>query len=111
MQLRPEQLAQLIQANDAASFEDLTAFGNERSRKILDSFRETVDPLALEVTAIEDRIGIELNVSAAGLPKFKDASDLSRRHNVTPLLPLLLATKDRPLIIDKPRVKFGHTII
>ena len=40
MQLRPEQLAQLIQSNDLESFEELTHFGSERSRKILDSFRE-----------------------------------------------------------------------
>jgi hypothetical protein len=39
--------------------EDLTHFGTERSRKILDAFRESVDPLALEITAIEDRIAIE----------------------------------------------------
>ena len=63
MQLRPEQLAQLIQSNDLDSFEELTHFGTERSRKILDSFRESVDPLALEITAIEDRIAIELNVA------------------------------------------------
>ena len=41
MQLRPEQLAQLIQSNDLDSFEELTHFGSERSRKILDSFRES----------------------------------------------------------------------
>src|SRR4029077_7434414 len=50
MQLRPEQLAQLIQSNDLDSFEELTHFGTERSRKILDAFRESVDPLALEIT-------------------------------------------------------------
>jgi len=66
MQLRPEQLAQLVQANDVDGFEELTSFGGERSRKILDAFRETVDPLALEVIAIEDRVGIELNVSSTG---------------------------------------------
>ena len=44
MQLRPEQLAQLIQSNDLDSLEELTHFGTERSRKILDSFRESVDP-------------------------------------------------------------------
>src|SRR5262249_49856796 len=76
MQLRPEQLAQLIQANDAESFEELTHFGAERSRKILDAFREAVDPLTLEITPIEDRIAIELNVATAGRPHFKDASDL-----------------------------------
>src|ERR1700749_4708729 len=57
MQLRPEQVAWIIQTNDCDSFEELTGFGTERSRKILDEFRESVDPLALEVIAIEDRIG------------------------------------------------------
>ena len=111
MQLRPEQLAQLIQTNDATSFEELTAFGNERSRKILDSFRETVDPLALEVTAIEDRIGIELNVSSAGQPNFKDASDLSRGQKCTALLPILLARRDSPLIIDQPEDNLDNHFI
>ncbi len=111
MTLRPEQLAQLIQANDAASFEELTAFGNERCRKILDSFRDTVDPLALEVTAIEDRIGIELNVSAAGQPNFKDASDLSRGQKCTALLPILLARRDSPLIIDQPEDNLDNHFI
>jgi hypothetical protein len=86
MQLRPEQLAQLIQSNDLDSFEELTHFGSERSRKILDAFRESVDPLAREITAIEDRIGIELNVTTAGQPHFKGASDLSRGQKCTGLL-------------------------
>src|SRR6266700_1544515 len=111
MQLRPEQLAQLIQANDCDSFEELTAFGSERSRKILDAFRETVDPLALEVIAIEDRIGIELNVSSAGKPNFKDASDLSRGQKCTALLPILLARRDSPLIIDQPEDNLDNHFI
>ena len=111
MQLRPEQLAQLIQANDFDSFEELTAFGNERSRKILDAFRESVDPLALEVIAIEDRIGIELNVSSAGQPNFKDASDLSRGQKCTALLPILLARRDSPLIIDQPEDNLDNHFI
>jgi energy-coupling factor transporter ATP-binding protein EcfA2 len=111
MQLRPEQLAQLIQANDVASFEELTAFGSERSRKILEAFRESVDPLALEVIAIEDRIGIELNVSSAGEPKFRDASDLSRGQKCTALLPILLARRDSPLIIDQPEDNLDNHFI
>jgi energy-coupling factor transporter ATP-binding protein EcfA2 len=111
MQLRPEQLAQLIQVNDCDSFEELTAFGNERSRKILDAFRESVDPLALEVIAIEDRIGIELNVSSAGQPNFKDASDLSRGQKCTALLPILLARRDSPLIIDQPEDNLDNHFI
>ena len=111
MQLRPEQLAQLIQSNDLDSFEELTHFGTERSRKILDSFRENVDPLALEITAIEDRIGIELNVATAGRPHFKDASDLSRGQKCTALLPILLARRDNPLIIDQPEDNLDNHFI
>jgi DNA repair exonuclease SbcCD ATPase subunit len=111
MQLRPEQLAQLIQSNDLESFEEVTHFGAERSRKILDSFRESVDPLALEVTAIEDRIGIELNVSSGGRPHFKDASDLSRGQKCTALLPILLARRDNPLIIDQPEDNLDNHFI
>ncbi|HKD09213.1 MAG TPA: hypothetical protein VKB79_25140 [Bryobacteraceae bacterium] len=111
MQLRPEQLAQMIQSNDLESFEELTHFGPERSRKILDSFRETVDPLALEVTAIEDRISIELNVSTSGRPHFKDASDLSRGQKCTALLPILLARRDNPLIIDQPEDNLDNHFI
>ena len=111
MQLRPEQLAQLIQANDVDSFEELTAFGTERSRKILDAFRECVDPLALEVIAIEDRVGIELNVSSAGKANFKDASDLSRGQKCTALLPILLARRDSPLVIDQPEDNLDNHFI
>jgi DNA repair exonuclease SbcCD ATPase subunit len=111
MQLRPEQLAQLIQSNDLDSFEEVTHFGAERARKILDSFRETVDPLALEITAIEDRIGIELNVSTTGRPHFKDASDLSRGQKCTALLPILLARRDNPLIIDQPEDNLDNHFI
>jgi energy-coupling factor transporter ATP-binding protein EcfA2 len=111
MQLRPEQLAQMIQTNDLESFEELTKFGAERSRKILDSFRESIDPLSLEVTAIEDRVGIELNVATSGSPNFKDASDLSRGQKCTALLPILLARRDNPLIIDQPEDNLDNHFI
>src|SRR5215469_5935439 len=111
MQLRPEQLAQLLQSNDLDSFEELTHFGRERSLKILDAFRESVDPLTLEITAIEDRIAIEFNVSTAGRPHFKDASDLSRGQKCTALLPILLARRDNPLIIDQPEDNLDNHFI
>jgi len=111
MQLRPEQLAQLIQSNDINSFEELTHFGTERSRKVLDSFRESIDPLVLEVIAIEDRVGIELNVTTSGRPHFKDASDLSRGQKCTALLPILLARRDNPLIIDQPEDNLDNHFI
>ena len=111
MQLRPEQLAQLIQSNDLDSFEELTHFGTERSRKILDAFRESVDPLTLEIIAIEDRVAIELNVATSGRPHFKDASDLSRGQKCTALLPILLARRDNPLIIDQPEDNLDNHFI
>jgi energy-coupling factor transporter ATP-binding protein EcfA2 len=111
MQLRPEQLAQIIQSNDFDSFEEVTHFGAERSRKILDAFRESVDPLALEITAIEDRIAIELNVATDGRPHFKDASDLSRGQKCTALLPILLARRDNPLVIDQPEDNLDNHFI
>ena len=111
MQLRPEQLAQLIQYTDVDSFDELTHFGTERSRKILESFRESIDPLVLEVIAIEDRVSIELNVSTSGRPHFKDASDLSRGQKCTALLPILLARRDNPLIIDQPEDNLDNHFI
>jgi len=111
MQLRPEQLAQLLQSNDLDSFEELTHFGRERSVKILDGFRESLDPLTLEITAIEDRIAIELNVATSGGPHFKDASDLSRGQKCTALLPILLARRDNPLIIDQPEDNLDNHFI
>jgi DNA repair exonuclease SbcCD ATPase subunit len=111
MQLRPEQLAQLLQSNDLDSFEELTHFGRERSVKILDAFRESVDPLTLEIIAIEDRIAIELNVATTGRPHFKDASDLSRGQKCTALLPILLARRDNPLIIDQPEDNLDNHFI
>jgi len=111
MHLRPEQLAQFIQTDDVESLEELTAFGRERSRKILDAFRESIDPLTLEVIAIEDRVGIELNVSSAGKANFKDASDLSRGQKCTALLPILLARRDSPLIIDQPEDNLDNHFI
>jgi energy-coupling factor transporter ATP-binding protein EcfA2 len=111
MQLRPEQLAQFIQSDDLDSFEEITHFGSERSRKILDAFRESVDPLTLEIIAIEDRIAIELNVATGGRPHFKDASDLSRGQKCTALLPILLARRDNPLIIDQPEDNLDNHFI
>jgi len=111
LQFRPEQLAQIIQSNDLEFFEEMTHFGAERSRKILDAFRESLDPLALEITAIEDRIAIELNVSTAEPPHFKDASDLSRGQKCTALLPILLARRDNPLIIDQPEDNLDNHFI
>jgi hypothetical protein len=62
LQLRPEQLAQFIQTDDQVGFDEACSFGVERTRKILDAFRENVDPLELEVVDIEDQVRIELNV-------------------------------------------------
>jgi energy-coupling factor transporter ATP-binding protein EcfA2 len=111
LQLRPEQLAQFIQTDDQVSFDGACGFGTERTRKILDAFRENVDSLELEVVDIEDQVRIELNVATIKEPIFKDAAELSRGQKCTALLPLLLARTDSPLIIDQPEDNLDNHFI
>lgn len=111
LQLRPEQLAQFIQTDDASAFDEACGFGTERARKILDAFRENVDPLEVEVVEIEDQVRIELNVATSKEPIFKDAAELSRGQKCTALLPLLLARTDNPLIIDQPEDNLDNHFI
>jgi ABC-type lipoprotein export system ATPase subunit len=111
MRLRPEQLAQTIRDNDLDELEQQMSFGAERSRKILDAFREKIDPLDLEIVTIDDRIRIELNLSTGAEPNFKDASELSRGQKCTALLPLLLARRDTPLVIDQPEDNLDNHFI
>jgi len=111
LQLRPEQLAQFIQTDDVSAFDEACSFGPERARKILDAFRENVDPLELEVVEIDDQVRIELNVATKDEPIFKDAGELSRGQKCTALLPLLLARTDNPLIIDQPEDNLDNHFI
>ena len=111
MQMRPEQLAQIIQENDLDEFESLTSFGRERSSKILEAFHGSLNPLELEVVDIQDRVGIELNVAMAANPHFKDASELSQGQKCTALLPLLLSRREMPLVIDQPEDNLDNHFI
>ncbi|MCU1256387.1 MAG: hypothetical protein JWM83_2686 [Candidatus Angelobacter sp.] len=111
LRLRPEQLAQLVEANDAKALEELTDFGEDRSRRIIDAFRANLDPFELEIVEIEDRIKIELNVSTSRDSNFKDAAELSRGQKCTALLPILLARRQSPLIIDQPEDNLDNHFI
>jgi hypothetical protein len=111
MQLRPEQLAQLIQTDDHAGFDEACGFGPERAKKILTAFRQNVDPLQLEVVEIDDVVRIELNVATTAEPIFKDAAELSRGQKCTALLPLLLARTRNPLVIDQPEDNLDNHFI
>lgn len=111
MRLRPEQLAQLITNNDPREFEHQMQLGDERSRRVLESLKTHLDPLELETTTIEDRIFIELNLSTNSVPNFKDATELSRGQKCTALLPLLLARRDSPLVIDQPEDNLDNHFI
>ena len=111
MQLRPEQLAQLIQTDDHAGFDEACGFGPERAKKILAAFRQNVDPLQLEVVEIDDVVRIELNVATSAEPIFKDAAELSRGQKCTALLPLLLARTRNPLVIDQPEDNLDNHFI
>jgi len=111
MRLRPEQLAQVIADNDVAELEHQATLGKERCARILEAFRHSLDPLALEVQPIDDRVSIELNVSGASDPLFKDAAELSRGQKCTAMLPLLLARRDSPLVIDQPEDNLDNHFI
>jgi energy-coupling factor transporter ATP-binding protein EcfA2 len=109
--LRPEQLAQIVEEGDADELEIQTGLGLERCRKLITAFQAKLDPLALEVLPTDDRVCIELNVGTAAEPLFKDASDLSRGQKCTALLPLLLARRDIPLVIDQPEDNLDNHFI
>jgi len=111
LQLRPEQLAQFVQDDDSVAFDEACGFGPDRARKILDAFRDNVDPLELEIVNIEDQVRIELNVATTEEPLFKDAAELSRGQKCTALLPLLLARTKNPLIIDQPEDNLDNHFI
>lgn len=111
MQLRPEQLAQLIQTDDHAGFDEACGFGPERAKKIMTAFRQNIDPLQLEVVEIDDVVRIELNVATSAESIFKDAAELSRGQKCTALLPLLLARTRNPLVIDQPEDNLDNHFI
>jgi hypothetical protein len=109
--IRPEDLAQMLRDDDASEFEMMTSFGKERARRILDILRESLDSLELDVLPIDDRVIIELNVSSDATTNFKDASELSRGQKCTAILPILLARRDTPLVIDQPEDNLDNHFI
>lgn len=111
MRLRPEQLAQIIAEQDHDEFEHLSSLGGERCRRILESYKANIDPLALEIVTTDDRVSIELNVATASSPNYKDAAELSRGQKCTALLPLLLARRETPLLIDQPEDNLDNHFI
>ena len=100
--IRPEDLALMLREEDFPEFDTHTSFGKERGRRIFDALRENLDPLKLEVLPIDDRVIIELNVATGTSSNFKDASELSKGQKCTALLPILLARRNTPLVIDQP---------
>ena len=109
--IRPEDLALMLREDDFPEFETHTSFGKERGRKILDALRQNLDPLELEVLPIDDRVIIELNVATGQNTNFKDASELSRGQKCTALLPILLARRNAPLVIDQPEDNLDNHFI
>lgn len=110
--LRPDELAQLIFQRNAEELDAVCGIGLDRSRRILEAFRQTIDPLVLEVLVLEDLIAIELNVGPPNhKPLYKDASGLSRGQKCTALLPLLLARRRTPLVVDQPEDNLDNHFI
>ena len=66
---------------------------------------------ALEAIDMEDRIGIELNVSHSGGEHFKDLEHLSIGQQCTAILHLLLLNNPDPLIMDQPEDNLDNAFI
>lgn len=112
LRLRPEQLAQTIRDLDFEELDRATSLGQERCKKILSSFCQELDPQLLEIEPINDQVCIELNVASQSTPAiFKDASELSRGQRCTAILPVLLARRACPLIIDQPEDNLDNHFI
>ena len=109
--IRPEDLAQVVRDDDLTELEAQAPLGKERNRKVLDALRLNLDSLALEVLPIDDAVTIELNVAPSGAENFRDASSLSRGQKCTALLPLLLARRANPLLIDQPEDNLDNHFI
>jgi energy-coupling factor transporter ATP-binding protein EcfA2 len=110
--LRPDDLAQIIAIGDHEELDRIGKFGTDRSRKILEGLKNSsVDALELETIPLDDEIAIELDVGTVAKPMLKDASQLSRGQKCTALLPLLLATRDSPLVIDQPEDNLDNHFI
>ena len=109
--ISPDELAQMLRERDYTTFEGICQLGIERSRRILDALRSDFDPLMLEVMRMEDMVTIELNVGSPANPIYKDASELSRGQKCTALLPLLLARRRTPLVIDQPEDNSDNNFI
>ena len=66
---------------------------------------------ALEAIDLEDRIGIELNVSHSGDERFRDLKHLSIGQQCTAILHLLLLNNPDPLIMDQPEDNLDNAFI
>ena len=72
---------------------------------------DTAQLHALEAIDMEDRIGIELNVSHSGGERFKDLKHLSIGQQCTAILHLLLLNNPDPLIMDQPEDNLDNAFI
>jgi len=109
--LRPDELAQIIHLGNSDELDRIGRFGTDRSRKILDGLQQSIDALNLETVQMDDEIVIELDVGTESTPMLKDASHLSRGQKCTALLPLLLARRAAPIVIDQPEDNLDNHFI
>lgn len=108
---RPDELAQIVRADNLGEFEAVCRFGADRAKRVLDALRQALDPLTLEVLPSDDVVSIELNVGTPDDAIYRDAAHLSRGQKCTALLPLLLARRRTPLVVDQPEDNLDNAFI
>jgi energy-coupling factor transporter ATP-binding protein EcfA2 len=109
--LRPDELAVVMTTRNYAELESISGLDGERGRRVLDAFRMAMDPFELDTMRPDDMVSIELNVGSKGSELYRDAAKLSQGQKCTALLPLLLARRRVPLIIDQPEDNLDNHFI
>jgi ATPase subunit of ABC transporter with duplicated ATPase domains len=103
----PSELASLVQRGDVATFAEATSLDTERSKKVIETLRDTEMLYRLEALELEDLPRIELLDGAT----YKDSGALSTGQRCTAILPILLLESERPLLIDQPEDNLDNAFI
>jgi ABC-type lipoprotein export system ATPase subunit len=103
----PDELTTLVQKDELARLAERAGLDAERTRKIVDSLRNTEVLYRIETVEHEDVPCIELLDGET----YKDSASLSTGQRCTTILPILLLESERPLLVDQPEDNLDNRFI
>jgi ATPase subunit of ABC transporter with duplicated ATPase domains len=103
----PEELAVLVQKNDAYRLTEHSGVKEELSQRAITVLRDMDLLYRLETIELEDQPKIELLDGQV----YKDAGGLSTGQRCTTILPILLLESEKPLLIDQPEDNLDNAFI